>query len=108
MLEINDSMRLTPSLGSSESGTPVEIFTRGPYCTTPTCPAPVITFGGVPAKDVRVVSASYFYVTAPPHEDGAVEVRVEGPAATFSSYAFRYFHRDEPPLPQLFERVLFR
>jgi hypothetical protein len=70
------------------------------------CPLPEITFGGVSALNVVVLSPAMFRVTTPPHAPGAVEVRVKSGERENRSHAFRYYAQDEPPLSSLFERVL--
>jgi hypothetical protein len=109
--DVNDTVRVTPSLGPSTGGTVVEVRSEVGPCTLPIgqiCPMPVITFDGIAATDVTPVRSHVFRVTTPAHAPGAVEVVVRnaGGEGVNRSFAFRYYSDTEAPDSALFERRL--
>jgi hypothetical protein len=104
VLEASPAVTVQPSLGPVAGGTAVVITSSVARCAS--CPAPTITFGGVPATDVTIIDDKTFRGVTPPHTPGAVEVRVSTEAGEATSYAFRYYDPAAAPLPALFERVL--
>jgi hypothetical protein len=97
------------SIGSSSGGTPVNVIVAGIFCQgrpVTACAPPAITFGGVPATNVRVLDFSHFTAITPPHPTGAVQVSVSGDSVAKSAYAFRYYSDVQPPTPKFFDMVL--
>lgn len=87
---------IVPNSSSPAGGVVVTIngsnFTSGTQTT-----APSVSFGGVAAKNVRVVSSTQLRATVPPHSSGSVSVEVttaDGSSST-SSGAFTY--TNSPP-----------
>jgi hypothetical protein len=76
---------VSPASGDAAGGTAVTLTGRGFVAGA------VVTFGGVPATDVVVVSDTEITATAPAGSSGAVDVRVEqtGDSAVLEG-AFRY------------------
>lgn len=109
VLPASSDLTVSQSIGSTAGGTTVILTVSSAYCLgkpAGSCPAPTITFGGVPATNVTVIDQSHFRVTTPPHAAGAVQVVVSDPAFTKSSYAFRYYDPQAPPSEKFFEKVL--
>lgn len=104
--EQNFAVIVRPSVGPAGGSTPVLIQSHINMCpASGPCAPPTITFGGVPATNVEVISGTEFRAIAPPHAPGVVEVRVQG-AFDVRTTAFRYYDPAEPPLAALFERLL--
>lgn len=100
---------VSQSVGSTAGGTEVIVTVAAAHCLNQpitACPAPAITFGGVPATNVVVIDQAHFRATTPPHAAGAVNVVVADTSFTKSSYAFRYDDPMTPPSAKFFERVL--
>ncbi|MFA7249417.1 MAG: IPT/TIG domain-containing protein [Dehalococcoidia bacterium] len=67
---------VSPTTGSSAGGTTVSITGSG------FVPGTTVTFGGVPATSVSVVSGTLITATAPPNPVGTVSVLVAGPSGS--------------------------
>jgi hypothetical protein len=109
VLEVGDEVLVEPALGPAAGGTVVEIRSPIEHCVdSPTnpCPLPEITFDGIAATNVEVLSPTRFRATTPAHSPGAVEVTVRSGTRVMRSHAFRYYAADAPPMHALFERVL--
>lgn len=108
VLDANLTVQVLPSLGSIEGGSIVEIFTNINHCggNPQFCTLPAISFGGIPATNVTLVSDAHYRAITPPHAAGPVEVRVVSQSFTQSSFAFRYYDPAEAPLAAFFERIL--
>jgi len=105
VLEASLSVSVEPYLGSTEGGTIVDVNILGAFCINQTpCPAPTITFDGVPGTVLQFESV-HLRAKTPPHATGAVDVRVTASNVN-SSYAFRYYDRGAPPSSVFFEKVL--
>ena len=106
---VSDEVLVEPSLGPATGGTVVDIYADIMHCLEPPtdpCPAPEITFNGLAATSVEVLTPRKFRVMTPAHPEGAVEVVVRSGTRVRSSHAFRYYAVDAPPMHALFERVL--
>jgi hypothetical protein len=105
----SSDLTVSQSVGSTAGGTTVIVTVAAAHCLNQpisACPAPTITFGGVPATNVTVIDQAHFRVATPPHAAGAVQVVVNDPSFTKSSYAFRYYDPQAAPSAKFFERVL--
>ena len=109
VLPASSDLTVSQSIGSTAGGTSVIVTVAAAHCLNQpitACPAPAITFGGVPATNVTVIDQAHFRATTPPHAAGAVQVVVNDTSFTKSSYAFRYYDPQAPLSEKFFERVL--
>jgi len=89
---------LSPHSGPFQGGTAVTISGQGLAGTTS------VTFGGVPATGVSVVSPTQVLAVTPPGSIGTVEVAVSGPWGTFMAPGgFSYVNVIVPPWASLLE-----
>jgi hypothetical protein len=81
---------LSPAIGPPEGGTAVTIlganFSTGPM-------PPVVSFGGVAAPSVTVLSAGGLVAMAPSHAPGAVDVTVTNPGGASGTIASSFIYR---------------
>ena len=106
--EASPRFAISPSAASVLGGDLVTITSTNsapiaPCLFSQTCTAPAVTFGGVPATAVNVVSLTQVTARVPAHAAGAVTVGVGNLTAV---NVFRYFDRDAAPDPAVFETVL--
>ena len=87
---------IVPNSASPAGGAIVTIngsnFTSGTQTT-----APSVSFGGVAAKNVRVVSPSQLRATVPPHSSGRVSVEVTTADGASSSASGAFAYTNAPP-----------
>jgi IPT/TIG domain len=109
VLDANDDVMVSQSIGSMAGGTAVDIVVAAAHCLgqpAGSCPPPSITFDGAPAADIVVVDQSHFRATTPPHAAGPVQVTVSDNTFTKSSYAFRFIDPAAVPSRKFFEKIL--
>jgi hypothetical protein len=87
---------IVPNSASPAGGAVVTIngsnFTSGTQTT-----APSVSFGGVAAKNVRVVSPSQLSATVPPHSAGSVSVEITTADGASSSASGAFTYTNSPP-----------
>jgi hypothetical protein len=84
---------LVPASGPTAGGTRVAILGSSFQISA------TVTFNGVPATDVTVVSSSEVEATSPPNAPGAVDVRVTNPDQGWDTRASGFTYLGPPPAP---------
>jgi hypothetical protein len=82
---------ITPKFGPTAGDTPVTITGNDFF------PGSTVTFGGVPATDVTVVSPTEITADSPAHAAGTVDVRVGNPFGLSAISAADQFTYEAPP-----------
>jgi hypothetical protein len=109
VLDANGLVVVGPAIGTIAGGTDVFIEADVTHCAghqVSDCAPPLITFNGVPARNVVAISSRQFRASTPPGKTGAALVTVATGDQTRSSFAFTYYDPAAAPMPQLFEKIL--
>jgi hypothetical protein len=107
--DADSQMKVVANAAPERGGTTVNVITPLRFCYAPVCEPVTVSFGGVPAMNVKAGNQyNWLIVTAPPHAAGTVDVTITNKLGQtyVDRAAFYYFSESGKSDLSLFEPLL--